>query len=400
MPSPSVVPPPIAALLTAGDALVADTIALASLNSGSSHLAGLARVAGELTRRLRALTGDVQLIPVDAAGRQAVHARLRPAAPLRVLCSGHFDTVYPADHPFQSCDQPAPGRLRGPGVADMKGGLVTFLAALAAFESTPHAARLGWDVLLTPDEETGSAASRSVLEKIARQPFALGLVFEPARPGGELVQSRKGTGVFEITCHGRAAHAAADPAAGRNAILALASFLLAAARLPDTHPGLLLNVGRVTGGGPVNIVPDLASAALNVRVTTAADATAFLAALHALARPPAPVDGIRFEISGGFDRPPFETTPASRAAFAAWQAAALDLGSPVPAWIHAGGGSDANLLQAAGLPCLDGLGPVGGHLHSPDEYIETASLPIRAATAALVLHRLATGDLTLPPRSL
>jgi len=316
---------------------------------------------------------------------------IRPDAPVRILLNGHFDTVYEADDPFQRCRWLDSTRLNGPGVADMKGGLVTLLAALEAFEQTPHAAKLGWDVLLTPDEETGSHGSAPLFPAAAaRVQFAL--VLEPARPNGDLVQSRKGTGNFTVTCRGRAAHAAKVPNDGRNAILALAEFLLAADRLPAELPGVLVNVGQIRGGGPAtNVVPDLAVAELDVRLTRVADRAQLFARLDALVAATNARDGFSLSLAGDFNRPPKECLPLEASLFPQWQRAASDLGLPVPGWVHAGGGSDGNLLSGAGLPCLDGLGPVGDHLHSDQEFVRTDTLAPRAQIAALFLHRLAAG---------
>ena len=134
-----------------------------------------------------------------------------PQAPVQVLFSGHYDTVYGANDPFQQCEQLSAEKLRGPAVIDMKGGLVVMLAALQAFEQPPHAAKVGYEVLINPDEEIGSLGAAPLFVEAANR-YQLGLVFEPARPNGDLVQSRKGTGNFTITSRGRAAHADAKRA--------------------------------------------------------------------------------------------------------------------------------------------------------------------------------------------
>jgi acetylornithine deacetylase/succinyl-diaminopimelate desuccinylase-like protein len=205
----------------------------------------------------------------------------------------------------------------------MKGGLVVLLAALQAFEQTPGASALGWEILLTPDEETGSHGSAPLfVEAAARHTFAL--VFEPARPSGDIVQSRKGTGSFTATCRGRAAHAAQVPSPGRNAILALAEFLLAAAKIPAELPGVLVNVGNIRGGSAAtNVVPDFAQSELDVRITRVADREPLLARLHALAAVINARDGFRLELTGSFNRPPKECGPAEESAFAAWQQAGV-----------------------------------------------------------------------------
>lgn len=367
-------------------------IAWSNINSGSENRAGLDQMRAVLAAEFATLPGaQVETVPL-AGGAAALRVTVRPAAPRQILCSGHFDTVYGADHPFQTCTLLDPATLRGPGVADMKGGLVLMLAALREFERSPHAARLGYEVLLTPDEETGSVASCPAIEAAARSgKFAFALVFEPARANGDLVKSRKGTGIFTVTSHGRAAHAGRDPKAGRNAILALAEYLPRVHALNDELDGVMLNIGNISGGGAVNIVPDRASAQVNIRITRSRDGDAVIARLHDLAAPINARDGHRIEITGQFNRLPKEVTPFEERLFAQWQACGRELGVNF-SWQHVGGGSDGNLLSAAGLPSLDGIGPVGDHLHSPEECVDLPSLAQRAVLAALFLRRFAAGD--------
>ncbi len=365
-------------------------VSWADLNSGSEHAAGLNRMAAALREAFRQNLPGATATTLDLWGSdaKALSLRVRPHAPVQVLLSGHYDTVYGQEHPFQRCEQVDADRLRGPGVADMKGGIVVLLAALTEFEKTPGCERLGWEVLLTPDEETGSAASRTVLRDAARR-HQLGLVFEPAREDGSLVRSRMGTGVFNLTCRGRAAHAASPRQEGRNAIVALAGILVSMDRIRNEIPGVLLNVGSIAGGGAVNIVPDRAVAAINVRVATAIAAEAVKERFAALTAELNRREGFSLEITGGFDRPPLEPEARTDAAFVAWTEVARACGVEIPGWLDVGGGSDANLLAAAGLPCLDGLGPVGGKLHSADEYIVLPSLAERARIAAAFLTQLA-----------
>ena len=388
------VPVPILALPARTPGLAALLESWSLINSGSGHLAGLARMRAalrtEFTRAFpAALVEEPELVGTTA---RALRLRLRPSAPRQILLNGHYDTVYEAADPFQFCTRPDADTLRGPGVADMKGGIVVMLAALRAFEQLPNAAALGWEILLTPDEETGSHGSAPLfVEAAARHTFAL--VFEPARPTGAIVRSRKGTGSFTATCHGRAAHAAQVPNPGRNAILALAEFLLAAAKIPAELPGVLVNVGNIRGGGAAtNVVPDFAASELDVRITRIADREPLLARLHDLAAVISARDGFRLELTGNFNRPPKECGPTEESAFVAWQQAARDLGLAPPDWVHSGGGSDGNLLFAAGLANLDAVGPLGDHLHSDRECVVISSLANRAQIAALFLHRYATGE--------
>lgn len=355
-------------------------------------------LAGEFSQLPGAITEHVAL-PNTAA--QALRVRVRPDAPLQLLFSGHYDTVYGANDPFQTCTLLDENTLRGPGVIDMKGGLVTILAALQEFAGAPHASRVGYEVLLTPDEEIGSFGSQALFAAAgASRRFAAALVFEPARPNGDIVHSRKGTGNFVATAYGRSAHAASPTKQGRNAIGALAEFLVGAQHVPEQIAGTLLNIGSIRGGGPAtNVVPDFAEALIDVRITRAAEREPLLNRLRELAVPINAREGYRLEITGAFNRPPKECGPVEETLFAAWQATAKELGLKPFTWVHAGGASDGNNLAAAGLPNLDGLGPIGDRLHSPEEWINLPSILDRARLCAGVLAKLASGEVVLPPKS-
>lgn len=377
----------------------------ADINSGSDNFPGLDRMRAALAVEFGTLPGAlVDHVPLAGTPAQALRIRVRPDAPTQLLFSGHYDTVYGADSPFQRCTLLDADTLRGPGVADMKGGLLVILAALREFEQASPAAarsRLGYEILLTPDEEIGSYGSGALFAAAgASRRFALAFVFEPARPNGDVVHSRKGTGNFTATCHGRAAHAASPIRAGRNAIAALAEFLVAAHRVPDELPGVMLNIGNIRGGGPAtNVVPDFAEAKLDVRITRVADREPLLARLRELAAPINARDGFRLEITGSFNRPPKESGPVEAAALEAYHASARELGLAPFTSVHTGGASDGNNLAAAGLPNLDGLGPIGDKLHSSDEFVRLPTLAERARLTARVLEKIATGAVVLPPVS-
>ena len=396
------IPPSIAALPARTAELGALLERWANINSGSGHAAGLARMADTLradfSRAFPAAT--IEEINTDAPGfnppgSRALRIRLRPAAPTQVFLCGHYDTVYEADDAFQVCRWLDATTLNGPGVADMKGGLVTILAALQACEATPHAASVGWEVLLTPDEETGSHGTAHLFRGAARD-HQFGFVFEPGRPNGNIIHSRKGTGGLVATCHGRAAHAAKVPNDGRSAILALAEFLLDAAKIPSEMPDVMVNVGNIRGGtAATNVVPHFAESEIDIRITKIADSEPLLARFQALADRINTRDGIKLTLKGGFNRPPKECLPAEEAVFPEWQRAARDVGVPEFTWVHGGGGSDGNFLTAGGLPNLDGIGPIGDNLHSDREFCRVETIAPRAQIVALFLHRVAAGDITL-----
>ena len=399
MPSTQTLPDSLHSLPKRADELRQLLIKWCSQNSGSDNLTGLTAMLELLYSEFVRLPGaKVERVALAGTTTRALRVKVRPAAPLQLFFSGHYDTVYGASHPFQRCELVTPEILRGPGTSDMKGGLVVMLAALQAFEKTPHAANVGYEILLGPDEETGSQDTTSLLEEAAKH-HRFGLVFEPARANGDLVKSRKGTGIFTLTCHGRAAHAGRAPEAGRNAILALCEILpqVAALGLDRTMPGVMVNIGKIHGGGAANIVPDFAEAVINARVTNAGDDILFLKRLHDICTPFLAREGYRLEIGGGFNRAPKIESPFETALFGNWQRCGQEFGLTLD-WQHVGGGSDGNILAAAGLPNLDGLGCVGDHLHSPEEFCYLPSLTQRAQVAALFLHRVAAGEIALPLR--
>lgn len=400
MPTTQTLPESLIALPKRADELRQLLIKWCNQNSGSENHAGLGAMLEILFSDFSRLpNAKLERVVLPGTTNKALRVKVRPAAPLQIFISGHYDTVYGATHAFQKCELLSPEILRGPGTSDMKGGLVVMLAALQAFEKTPHAARIGYEILLGPDEETGSQDTTLLLEETARR-HRFGLVFEPARANGDLVKSRKGTGIFTLTCHGRAAHAGRAAAAGRNAILALCEILpqVAALGFDRSMPGLMVNIGSIKGGGAANIVPDFAEAVINARVTNAGDDIVFLKHLHDICAPLHAREGYRLEIGGGFNRAPKVESPFEVALFGNWQRCGAEFGLTLD-WQHVGGGSDGNILAAAGLPNLDGLGCVGDHLHSPEEFCYLPSLSQRAQVAALFLHRVAAGEIALPART-
>jgi glutamate carboxypeptidase len=403
MSASSVIPAPIAALSSRTPELGALLESWANINSGSSHAAGLSRMAEVLRAKFAAAFPAAQFEELSAEapgynppGAKALRFRMRSQAPRQFFLCGHYDTVYAADDSFQACRWLDAGTLNGPGVTDMKGGLIVLLTALQAFEQTPHAAKAGWEVLLTPDEETGSHGTRAMFEAAAKRNH-FGFVFEPARPSGDVIHSRKGTGGVTATCHGQAAHAAKIPNDGRSAILGLAAFLLAAAKIPAEMPGVLVNAGNIKGGGAAtNVVPDFAQSEIDLRITRMSDRAPLFARLESLAKEIGAAHEVRLDLKIWLNRPPKENHPVEAALFPEFQRAAQDVGLKPFNWIHGGGASDGNFLGAAGLPCLDGIGPEGDHLHSTREYCRVGTIVPRAQNVALFLHRLAAGEIAWP----
>src|SRR5699024_2502559 len=266
--------------------------------------------------------------------------RERPQAPMQVLLVGHLDTVFAADHPFQQVRAIAGKRLNGPGVADLKGGLIVLLTALAAFEDSPWRAQLGWQVVLNPDEEIGSPGSAPLLVEAAQRAQA-GLVFEPAMPDGSLAGARKGSGNFALVFHGRAAHAGREHHLGRNALRALADALAAIDDLNGERTGVTVNPAFVHGGGATNVVPDRGMLRLNVRIEQAEDAEWFNARLQAIVAGINARDGIEAVCHGGFARMPKILDASQQALFELVADCGRELGEDI-VWRPTGGCCDGN----------------------------------------------------------
>src|SRR5438309_2909668 len=248
----------------------------AAVNSGSRNLGGLERMADLLVDAFAALPGILRLEnpatveAVHAAGRTVeiapgrhLHLTVRPTAPVQLLLTGHMDTVYDTNHAFQETRWLEEGVLNGPGVADMKGGLAVMLAALKAVEGSASADRVGYQIVINSDEEVGSPASAPLLARSAQGKRAA-LTYEPAAlPDGTLAGARPGSGNFSFVVRGRSAHAGRNPEEGRNALTAAADLALRLEAL--RRDGLTVNPSRIDGGGPSNVVADLAVLRVNMR---------------------------------------------------------------------------------------------------------------------------------------
>jgi glutamate carboxypeptidase len=383
----------------------------AGIASGTRDLPGLAAMADEVSAAFAPLGGEVARRAVepheeiDGRGElvrrplgAAVSVVARPRAPLRALLAAHMDTVFGReDDGFRAPARAGANRLRGAGVIDAKGGIAVMLEALRALERSPAAGRLGWEVLVNADEEIGSPGSTPLLVAAAGRAH-LGLVFEPALAGGALAGARKGSGSFTLVVRGRSAHAGRDFGAGRSAVRALAGAVVALEALNGTAEGLTVNVGSIEGGRAVNVVPALAIARINVRVADDRQREAAERAVRRIVDELGRQDGIAASLHGGFTAPPKPLDAPTRALLGHVRACGRALGLELE---HrpTGGVCDGNRLAAAGLPTVDTLGPRGGDIHSPEEYLEIDSLAERAKLAALLLLRLADGSLPWPPRA-
>ncbi len=375
------------------DRLTERIVSLAEINSGSFNPEGVDRCGERLADMVAELAPDsTDFIPVDptpgldAFGRpnnqtvgRAMRAKKRPEAPFQVCLFGHLDTVFPVDSSFQKVEV-ADRRLLGPGVADCKGGLVLAMEVLRYLESVEWGADVGWEFLTVPDEEVGSIGSKVLLHEAAAN-ADIGLGFEPALPSGGVAAARKGSLTGHLVVHGVAAHAGRAHDQGRSAILAIAN-LIAELEAHNSRDGVTVNCGRISGGGPLNVVPDLAVASFNMRVETDADQRWIEERFDAAVRN----CDLEVELVWTSTRPPKVMNPELASMLSDVSDSASELGFAIVGE-DTGGCCDGNDLAAAGLVNVDSLGIFGGGIHSSDEFADVDSIPGRAAVVAEVLHR-------------
>lgn len=364
--------------------LLADIESLVSVESPSGDVGASRASAAEIARLVRGRLGTEATLIDGPAG---THVSWSGGAEPKVLVVGHHDTVHPlgslATSPFAVSD----GSASGPGIFDMKAGIVLAVHAIAALDD-----RSSVELLITCDEETGSATSRDLVVERARRAGSV-LVLEPSADGGALKTARKGTGTFVVSVAGRAAHAGLEPEKGVNAVVALADLIPRIVALAAPESGTTVTPTLVAGGTADNVVPDLARCSVDVRVATAAEAARVEAAMSRLS---AAVDGATVSVSGGIGRPPMPES-ASRGLFEV----AVEVGSSIGQEVRGvavGGGSDGNLSAAAGVPTLDGLGAVGRGAHTRDESIDIAALGPRRELLTALIQRLSSMD-RMPPLS-
>ncbi|MDX2235718.1 MAG: hydrolase [Hyphomonadaceae bacterium] len=386
----------------AAEAMVARTIAWSRINSGSLEIAGLQVMAGALADAFSGLPGPLERVALAPSERvradgvvearahgDAIRVRVRPEAPVQVALTGHYDTVFAASHPFQTPRPPAGDVLNGPGVADMKGGLMVMLTALEALERTPDASGVGYEILLSPDEEIGSPASAPLLAALGARAH-VGMTYEPALPDGALAGARKGSGNYSLIITGKAAHVGRAFEDGRSAVVAAADAVLRLNDLNGRRDGVTVNVGAIDGGAPVNMVPAGAVVRFNVRIPDDESRRWIEGEVAKVAACACARDGIAARLHGGVTRAPKPMTESQARLFGWVRAAGEGLGLSLT-WSPTGGVCEGNNLFAAGCPNVDTLGVRGGHLHSDQEYALLSSFAERAKLSLSLLCGFASG---------
>lgn len=366
---------------------IIDTIQqLVEIESPSDIKAAADRLATVVASRFSDLGGKVRVHGAEKFGNHLevrFKSRARNSRP--VLLLGHTDTVYPIGTISRMPFRVAKGRVWGPGVLDMKGGIALMLHVVEAL--------LAWSdaklsrpitIFLVSDEEVGSQSSRAITEQLARESAAV-LVLEPAHGlNGAVKTSRKGVGEYVLRVTGKAAHSGLDFEKGQSAVLELARQILEIHKLVDVQRGITLNVGTIIGGTRVNVVPSEASASIDVRITRKQDAAEIERKLRAL-KPGNP--NCELQLTGGMNRPPMERSGAVATLYETAISVAKQLGWALDE-ASVGGGSDGNFTAALGIPTLDGLGAVGEGAHAEHESILISELPRRAALLAGLITAL------------
>ncbi len=380
------------------DKMLQQIVELCQLNSGSYHFEGIGKVQASLEAIFAPLADSTEyrpLAPIQLVNDDTSVSeyqpnpmqifRARPDAPLQLLMTGHSDTVFPKDTHFQDCRIDG-GLLHGPGTADMKGGLVILAHALAYLNDSPLRDQFGFTVAISPDEEIGSTVSAPILMELAQHAH-YGLTYEPALSDGTLAGARKGSGNFSVTAKGFSTHAGRDFFDGRNAVVAIAETAQRLSQLTDETAGITVNIGKIVGGGAVNVVPDQCLCRFNVRVNTPEQMTDMETKIQQTLSDVESSTGCTLTLHGHFNRPPKPMTPKQEAMFELLKSCGQELGLDIR-WKATGGCCEGNNLAAAGLINIDTLGVRGANIHTDQEYACIDSFAERAALTVTLIEKL------------
>jgi glutamate carboxypeptidase len=336
-----------------------------------------------LSQQFHGQGGRVKVNRQKRAGNHLQVDFAGPRGQKPILLLGHYDTVYDLGTLKTMPWREQGGKLCGPGVFDMKSGIVQMMFAMRAVHEVKGGLPRPVIVWLVSDEEVGSDSSRALTEKLAAKCAAV-LVCEPSGPGGALKTARKGVGGFTVKVTGRASHSGLDFEKGHSAINELAHQIHAMSDLTDLKRGITLNVGIIRGGTRTNVVAGEATAEVDLRIARKSDGPSMERKVKALK----PVNrNCTLEIEGGVNRPPLERTKQVAALFAQAQKIAQGLGFTLQE-VAVGGGSDGNFTAGIGIPTLDGLGAVGDGAHAAHEYVLADELPRRAALLAGLIEAI------------
>jgi glutamate carboxypeptidase len=372
------------------DAYLEDLQTIVNIDSGTYTPEGVNRVGAYLAGRFQGWGFATRFDKQEGYGDHLIATRQgKNPGGLRLLCIGHMDTVFSegevARRPFTLGEREGVRVATGPGVVDMKSGVLIGMYALRLLSKAGEENYQSITFLCNSDEEIGSLSSQPLIRELAGK-HDVALVFEAGREEHLVVSGRKGCGNYKVEVWGRAAHAGNEPQRGRNAILELAHQVQKLHELNGTIPGVTVSVGIIHGGERINVVPDYAYCQLDIRAFDQAGIRAVEQAMRDLTTQHI-LDGTRIQLSGGMTCQPFESNAQNAPLLELVKAAGAELGLEIQDQSR-GGASDANTTSCAGLPTLDGLGACGGLAHTPNEYVELDSLPRRIALVMGLIRRL------------
>src|SRR5438105_7031740 len=366
-----------------------DLKTIVNIDSGTYTRSGVDRVGAYLQERFQAFGFSTRFDRQEQFGNHliATHTGNAPAGP-RILLIGHIDTVFSEGEaqrrPFAISQQNGGRIATGPGVLDMKSGVLIGMYGLHILISAQETSYRQATFICNTDEEIGSPSSKPLIQELARQANAV-IVLEPGRAKGTVVSSRRGSGQYRVEVRGISAHAGVEPQSGRNAILELSYQVQKMQALNGTVPGTTLSVGIIHGGERVNVVPDYAYCEMDVRVSDVAGLQAIESAMRKVAAKTV-LQGTSITLSGGMAFMTFEHKGNEQLVQLAKEAG-NELGLKIED-VGSGGASDANNVAVVGVPTIDGLGAGGGLAHNPGEYIELDYLPTRIALLAGLVHKI------------
>ena len=358
---------------------------LVNQDSGSTYPEGVAKVADFFHRQYEAMGWFVEKQNLDPAIGPCLEIKNKESDSYDILLIGHMDTVFPkgttANRPFSIKGN----RAYGPGVGDMKSGLLLMYHVLRSLNDEGALTDRSICVALNSDEEISSAYSRPWLEDLSKKSRFAG-VFEGARNGRSLVNERKGVARYTVDFKGVAAHSGVDHEKGRSAIGEMGHWIVALHGLTNYETGTTVNVGVVSGGAVPNMVAEWAQARIDLRFKDVAAPSKIEDAMNRLAMNPK-IQGVSAKVTGGITRPPMNPSEETLKLCKKIEAIGSELGMAVK-WTRTGGGSDGNLSAALGVPTIDGLGPAGGRAHSPEEYLEIDSVDPQYRLVTEIIRRL------------
>lgn len=357
---------------------------LVNIDSGSDFKEGVDKVGSILKKEYESIGFTCEIVQEDKVGDHLIlkhHSAEKPS----ILLIAHMDTVFKEGTAKERPFYIKGNRAYGPGVADMKGSQVTLLYAMKHLLKNSPESLEKVIILLNSDEEIGSASSRPIIEKLSKT-VDYALVMEPARKDGSIVTSRRGGGTYKLEIRGKAAHSGVAPQDGHSAIEEMGHKIVKLSELTNHDEGISINVGRVNGGEAVNVVPDTATLHVDVRVSNAEQSETIKQQIEEICATP-DIKGTEIELSGGIRRPPMELDDENLELLNIIQDVGESLDIEV-SHTHTGGGSDASFPSHLGVATVDGLGPVGGEMHSDKEYLEVDSILERTELLAETIHNL------------